>query len=90
MQLFLVHIKKIFFLIFMCFLLSKNIIAQAYIPMLNSYTEWHVANCKIVFNKENINENYLEINLQSFNSGMLLLKIETKKNTFKTYKLINP
>ena len=45
---------------------------------------------KILFNKENIDENYLDINLQLFNNGILLLKIETKKNTFKTYKLINP
>ncbi len=45
---------------------------------------------KILFDKKNILDNKIHINLQSFNSGILLLKIENIKHAFKTYKLINP
>ena len=44
---------------------------------------------KILFDQENIMENKIEIDLQLFNTGVFLLKIENKKRANKFYKLIN-
>lgn len=45
---------------------------------------------KIEYNKEDSDSNHLEINIESFTKGLLLLKIENKIGNCTTYKLFNP
>lgn len=44
---------------------------------------------KVIFDKENIMENKIDIDLRLITSGVLLLKIENMKRSTKLYKLIN-